>query len=88
MNNLNHRPHRKAALIEFLRTIQRPDRPIDDIPEDQKLVASGLIDSLALLQIVTYLEETYRIDFRERGVNPDDLGSVGAILDLIERGAG
>jgi len=29
----------------------------------------------------------YRIDFRERGVNPADLVSVGAILDLIERGA-
>ena len=86
-NKPNHRPHRKAALIEFLRTIQRPDHPIDAIPEYQKLVESGLIDSLALLQIVTYLEETYRIDFRERGVNPADLGSVGAILDLIERGA-
>ena len=88
MNSLNERPQRKTALIEFLRAIQRPDRPIDAIPEDQKLVESGLIDSLALLQIVTYLEETYRIDFRERGVNPVDLGSVGAILDLIERGAG
>ena len=88
MNNVNDRPQRKAALIEFLRTIQRPDHPIDTIPEGQKLVESGLIDSLALLQIVSYLEETYRIDFREKGVNPADLGSVGAILDLIERGAG
>ncbi|OGQ80263.1 MAG: hypothetical protein A3F90_10480 [Deltaproteobacteria bacterium RIFCSPLOWO2_12_FULL_60_19] len=88
MNSLNDRPQRKAALIEFLRTIQRPDRPIEAIPENQELVESGLIDSLALLQIVSYLEETYRIDFRERGVNPSDLGSVGAILDLIERGGG
>jgi len=88
MNSLNDRPQRKAALIEFLRTIQRPDRPIEAIPENQELVESGLIDSLALLQIVSYLEETYRIDFRERGINPSDLGSVGAILDLIERGGG
>ena len=88
MNSLNDRPQQKAALIDFLRTIQRPDRPIDAIPEDQKLVESGLIDSLALLQIVNYLEETYRVDFRERGINPADLGSVGAILDLIWRGGG
>ena len=80
------RQQRKAGLIQFLRTIQRPDHPIDDIPEDQKLVESGLIDSLALLQIVLYLEQTYRIDFRERGVDPAELGSVGAILDMIERG--
>ena len=88
MNSLNDRPRRKTALIEFLRTIQRPDHPIDAILEDQKLVESGLIDSLALLQIVNYLEETYRVDFRERGINAADLGSVGAILDLIERGRG
>ena len=87
-NRFNDRQQRKGVLIEFLRTIQRPDYPIDDLPEDQKLVESGLIDSLALLQIVAYLEQTYRIDFRERGVDPTELSSVKAILDLIERGAG
>jgi acyl carrier protein len=86
-NGLNNRPQRKAALIEFLRTIQRPDHPIEDITDDQKLVESGLIDSLALLQIVAYLEQTYQIDFREKGVDPTELVSVGAILNLIERGA-
>jgi acyl carrier protein len=66
--------------------IQRPDRPIEEIDDDQGLVQSGLIDSLALLQIVLYLEQTYNIDFRENGVDPAELSSVGAILGLIERG--
>ena len=79
------RPQRKADLIQFLRTIQRPDRPIEEIDEDQRLVESGLIDSLALLQIVLHLEQTYDMDFRETGVDPAALSSVGAILDLIER---
>lgn len=85
-NTLSDRQQRKAELIQFLRTIQRPDRPIEEIHEDQRLVESGLIDSLALLQIVLYLEQTYRIDFREKGVDPAELSSIGAILGLIERG--
>ena len=49
------------------------------------MVASGLIDSLAILQIVSYLETTYGIDFSVRGVYPEELGSIGNILDLIQQ---
>ena len=51
------------------------------------MVESGLIDSLALLQIVTYLEQAYGVDFSERGIDPEDLRSVNSILDLIAREA-
>ncbi len=46
---------------------------------------SGLIDSLAVLQIVSYLEETYGIDFAERGLDPDELRSMRSILTLVDR---
>jgi acyl carrier protein len=81
----NDRQRRKADLIQFLRTIQRPDQPIDDIDEDRHLTESGLIDSLAVLQIVAYLEQTYHIDFQDQGIDPGDLASVASILELIER---
>ena len=79
------REQKKSNLINYLRTIQRPDFPLADIEGDLNLVESGLIDSLALLQIVSYLEQTYGIDFREKGIDPGDLGSVNAILEFIER---
>ena len=79
------RQQRKTDLIQFLRTIQKPDYPIEEIGEGQSLVESGLIDSLAVLQIVLYLERTYNVDFRDKGVDPGDLRSVAGILDLIER---
>ena len=76
---------RKSDLISFLRTIQRPDFPLQEIDGDLSLVESGLIDSLALLQIITYLEETYGIDFREKGIDPGELRSVNAILEFVAR---
>ncbi|HJR01625.1 MAG TPA: acyl carrier protein [Methylomirabilota bacterium] len=78
--------HRERVL-EFLRTIQKPDRPLDSVSETDSLVESGLIDSLALLEIVTFLEEQYRIDFAAIGLEPEQLTSVSGILDLIEREA-
>lgn len=58
--------------------------PVESLDEHERLVASGLIDSLSILQIISYLENTYGIDFSSRGVDPEQLGSVGNILDLIE----
>jgi acyl carrier protein len=76
---------RKSDLVSFLRTIQRPDFPLQEIDGDLSLVESGLIDSLALLQIITYLEQTYGIDFREKGIDPGELRSVDAILEFVAR---
>jgi len=80
------REEQKGKLLSFLRAIQKAGFPIEGLEEADPLVASGLIDSLAILQIVTYLETTYEIDFSLRGVDPEQLGSIGGILDLIEQG--
>ena len=78
-------PERLRSLQGFLRTIQKPDRPLEDLGEDDSLVESGLIDSLAVLQIVSYLEDTYDISFAERGLDPEELRSMRSILALVER---
>lgn len=79
------RDERKRLLIEFLKTIQRPDRPIEEVADDEDLIEAGLTDSLAILQIVAYLEKTYQIDFSETGIVPDEMNSINGLLDLIER---
>ncbi len=79
------RGQRRQDLVRFLREIQKAGLPVESLSDSDELVASGLIDSLALLQIVTYLEEAYEIDFADRGVDPEQLGSIGNILDLIEQ---
>jgi len=79
------REQHKGDLLQFLRTIQKAGMPVESLGERDRLVASGLIDSLAILQIVSYLESKYGIDFSMRGVDPEQLGSIGNILDLIEQ---
>jgi acyl carrier protein len=79
------RQRHRERVLEFLRTIQKPDRPLDTVAETDSLVESSLIDSLALLEIVAFLEEQYRIDLAAVGLEPEPLTSVSGILDLIER---
>jgi len=77
-----------ADLKDFLRTIQKPNRPVDSVGIDERLVASGLVDSLAIMQIVVYLEDRYGIDFAAGGFDPDRLATMGSIVDLIEGNRG
>ena len=79
------RAQRKRDLLRFLRSIQTAGMPVESIEEQDRLVATGLIDSMAVLQIVLYLEQSYGMDFSELGVDPEQLGTIGNILDLIER---
>jgi aryl carrier-like protein len=83
MNSL--RAQRREELVAFLRTIQKAGVPVESLADHDRLVASGLIDSLAILQIVAWLETTHGIDFSVRGVSPEELGSIGGILDVIEQ---
>jgi len=79
------RQQRRDDLIRFVRTIQKPNASIDNVGDGERLSAVGLIDSLAILQIVLYLEDSYGMDFSVLGVDPDRLGTLGGILDLIEQ---
>lgn len=73
------------ALRQFLRTIQKPGVVVESLGLDDPLVASGLLDSLAIMQIVVYLEETYGIDFSASGFDPERLATMGSIVALIEQ---
>ena len=70
--------------MAFLDTIRRPHLPLSEIKDCDSLVGSGLIDSLAVLEIVLYLETQYGIDFTNGGFDPAELGSIDGILDLVE----
>ncbi|MBF0627739.1 MAG: phosphopantetheine-binding protein [Magnetococcales bacterium] len=75
----------REQLIRFLATIKRPDLPMESITDDDGLIKSGLIDSLAMLEIIAFLESRFAIDFSETGVDPVELESIHKILDLIDR---
>ncbi len=81
--NTPQSPH-LAGLMQFLRSIQKPGKSLENIGFEDSLVTTGLIDSLALVQIVLYLEQTHNLDFSNIGFDAERLSSISGIIKLIE----
>jgi len=74
----------REDLIRFLRTISRAGRTIDGIDDDKNLIDAGIIDSLAIVQIILHLEQDHTVNLRDAGIDPNELTSVAGILRTIE----
>ena len=77
----------RCDLIEFLGTIARPGSRLGAIGDDDNLVDAGVIDSLAVIHIIMYLESVHGLNLATSGIDPTDILSVGGILDAVARGA-
>lgn len=57
-------------------------RPIKDT---QKLVSSGLIDSLSVLRLISLLEKKLNISIPPETLQPEDFDDLDIIVETIER---
>jgi acyl carrier protein len=53
--------------------------------DDERIVSSGLIDSLSLLKLISLLERKLQIRIPTDRVQPEDFDSVEVILETLER---
>jgi methoxymalonate biosynthesis acyl carrier protein len=73
----------KETVIEFIR-----DELLDDdieINEDTSLFKSKVLDSMSLVGLIAFLEESYHIRVRPMEIVFDNLDTVTSILGYIER---
>lgn len=72
----------RDELLEFLESIARTESALYEIQDDENLVDQGVIDSLAIVQIIIYLEQKYAASLK--GVDPTSLVTLSGILKVIE----
>jgi len=53
--------------------------------DSDSFLESGIIDSTGVLQLVTYLEETYGITVEDDELTPDNLDSVDSVAVYLSR---
>ncbi len=58
--------------------------PSDALQDSTLLLTTGIISSLAMLELVAFLETEYEVALRPRDLTPDRLDSVTSILALID----
>ena len=84
-DDMHKREQAREDLMAFLATIVRPGIDPSSFSDETNLIDEGIIDSLAVIQIICYLEQSHGINLQATGVDPNDLGTVSGILGVIEQ---
>jgi len=74
----------KAYILETLLPGENPDALTESTP----LVTGGILDSLATLKLVSFLEEKYNIELQAHEVDVENLDNISRITSLIQRKLG
>lgn len=71
-----------TSLAEFIAAeiLNQPDRTIS---ENEKLITSGLIDSLSLVDIALFVEEEFQVIIDDTELNPDSFDTLTELEALI-----
>jgi acyl carrier protein len=72
----------KQAIRDFLSTLTNKDIPISD---DDSLLTTRLLDSLSLMQLVSFLESHFHVTFDSDELLPSNLDTIDAIVGFLER---
>ncbi len=60
-------------------------RETESLSESDSLLESGLIDSMGVLELVTFLESTLSIQVGDEEVVPENLDTIGRIVAYVRR---
>ena len=74
-----------AQLKEFIMTEVNPDLKLVKLDDDEPLIESGIIDSLGILKILAFMDETFGVDLSSDQIKPENFKTVRSICALIDR---
>lgn len=61
------------------------DRDASALTDDDSLLGPGLLDSVAILRLVSWLEEEFGVSIPDEEVVPDHIETVRRLADLVRR---
>ena len=76
-----------GGTVTMLLTLLDVDFGLTGLTPETELLAEGLLDSLALMELILALEATFSITIDEDGLSPDHFASVHTIAQLVESDA-
>jgi acyl carrier protein len=62
-----------------------PGEDPNELTDDTPLMTTGILDSLATLKLVTYLEEKFDISVEAHEADAENLNTLELITDLVAR---
>lgn len=82
-------PTARAMLLDLLEpALRRAEISAREIEDSFNLIESGLLDSIAFLDLIARLEERAQVEFDLFNIDPDHLTTFGGLLDLLTTASG
>ncbi|MBI5235119.1 MAG: acyl carrier protein [Deltaproteobacteria bacterium] len=72
-------------LRRFILSEVCPEAGLNDLSDDEPLISSGLVDSLGILKILSFLDDEFNINIASDEIKHDNFSTVGTICTLIEK---
>ena len=69
-------------LREHFRRESSNDQTLTD---DEPLLTSGFLDSIAIVKLLTYIEQEFNVEISDADFDPDNFETIDTIATLIER---
>jgi len=77
----------KDQIRDFIREQLAPAKGVTSFRDDESLMENGVIDSLGIFRLVTFLEESFGVRIGDEEINAENLQSVDMIDQLVQRKA-
>jgi acyl carrier protein len=75
----------KDQIRGFIQVQLAEPKGISSFTDDESLMESGVIDSLGIFRLVSFLEDELRVRVSDDEINADTLKSVNTIEELVVR---
>ena len=73
----------KTTLKEFILREFLPGEDANELTDTTPLITGGILDSIATLKLVLFLEERFGVKLEAHETDPDYLDNIAKISDLI-----
>ena len=73
----------KQKLHTFILSTFLPGEAPETLKDSTQLITSGIIASLSLLELVSFIEEQFLVVLEQQDIGPDRMDSIDLMADLI-----
>lgn len=75
-----------AQILKTLTEYFIKEKSLTDLNPDDSLLTSGILDSLAIVKLLAFLEEEFDVEIDDADFDPDNFESLTAITSLVAAG--
>jgi acyl carrier protein len=73
---------------KFLMAEVAVDLDKESLQPDEDLLGSGIIDSMTVIKLVLFLEETFGIEVKDEDLVPENFQNLNSMVEYVERNQG